>query len=157
MNRRNKILLSIILGIVLIPLVTLLFYWKNIFDDYGYAKAVHEEVRRNLARHKNYFKSFTFRGIIEEKNSPNEEGVREFRILISLDTLSKIDSSMMNSWLDLYYSLKKENKLQLTVTEDFFRKVAVGDSIFKEPNTLKIIFNKAEFQLISDEVDKWLE
>lgn len=64
---------------------------------------------------------------------------------------------MMNSWLDLYYSLKKENKLQLTVTEDFFRKVAVGDSIFKEPNTLKIIFNKAEFQLISDEVDKWLE
>lgn len=121
----------------------------------NYSKSIKKETRNNILRHKEFLKSFSFIGTVEEKKICNECGYSKYQVIIRIEEFELNDISFKYRAYPPYYFFTG-NGICLSVNEKVYNKLNLGESIIKNKDSNNLEVDKLILPILNNSKYIWM-
>jgi len=135
----------------------ILCFWSCSHSSYyDYSKGAQTDVQRNFESHKQFIKSFSFKGTLEKKIFCERCDKNKYQFLIALEMKKPDTINLGFRSYPPYYSMSKENELNLSVTKGVYEVISVGEIIMKGGDSDDLRLGDQNYKLLSQKKRLWL-
>ena len=121
-----------------------------------YAKGVKNDTERIFIQKKQFFMTFAFNGIINQKLYCDNCKFNKFQIVIKPYILDKALLNISNSSFEPYYNFSFQDSLIISVNKSLFDFLNVHDTINKYSNSAYGITKDSTFLLLNLKENSWI-
>lgn len=152
-NLKNNIYF-IVRNIITVLIILNLFIPNTSCNYIKYGKAIQIETGKIMSERKQLINNLQFTGTLYKKINCKKCKINRYVIMLKLDTLS-IRPNIEISNYQPYYVFYSDTILQLSVLQNLYDKIQIGDIIIKNKNKNNILIENNLFEILSEDENKW--